>query len=73
MNYITSIVPANRLVADDRFKMGGSMYRIADTSPNLYNEQIIWFHLLETSSFTMQMVVPQDLKFKIYNQKIKLK
>ena len=69
MEYTTSTRCAQHVMEDDRFKMGGQMYRIADTSPNLYNEVIIWAYPVEDSTETTTLIVPKKTLFKIYNLK----
>jgi hypothetical protein len=68
--YTTSYSLAQNLLADDRFKMGGEMYRIVTVGNDGNNDVVISFYpLADRHQFQHVLTTPQHTTFKIYNQK----
>ncbi len=68
----TSIRLVTQLLVDDRFKMGGTMYRISEINPGVPEGSMhIRFYPIdhEPLDFLYAMTVSQDAVFKIYNLK----
>ena len=63
-----SDVTAKDLMQDDRFEIGGEMYRISKIVKNL-DERVIHFYPIRNVTRTGTLVIPSDTKFKIFNQK----
>ena len=59
---------ARHLRPGNRFKMGGSLYQIADRAHNSSAQGglILWIFPIEDPSVTISMVVPHTTRFKIY-------
>lgn len=67
----TKHVLAKDLMEDDRFKMGGMMYRVREVYKDSRKRRMIHFYPTEAGlTFKMSfMLVPKNTRFKIYNQK----
>lgn len=77
-DFAESNVTAEKLLADDKFELGGVMYQIEDAIANPGNADfpeypdrtnISFFPLEKTTDRHSLMIVPSDMPFKIYNQK----
>lgn len=67
---LASRVPATSLLKEDRFKMGGQMYRIVDVEPNDHDsiDIVIWFTPwagISTRDLA-RLAVPKATMFKVY-------
>lgn len=64
-------LPADHLMVDDWFRMGGETYRVVQLHPNAN-----WTLAIDAAQFgpdtpsnrTVTITVPNKLRFKIYNQ-----
>ena len=66
----TSTVSAAFLQQDDRFKMGGQMFRIIETRPvTLWRKMRIQAHHVDAVDSHIELIVDLYQPFKIYNQK----
>lgn len=67
----TNNVDADLLMADDRFRMGGRMYRIKTVTRHGNCSILITFYALEDVpvAVVQSMHVARNTPFKIYNQK----
>jgi hypothetical protein len=57
------------LMMDDRFKMGGQMYRVIKIAHNDLGGVVIDAHLLEDRSIRITLIVDAQATMKIYNQR----
>ena len=65
----TRIVCARWLMVDDRFKMGGSMYRITkfDINRQLGRVEIEAYNIAAAEESTLFASFPTNVRIKIYN------
>lgn len=61
---------ASALMQDDRFRMGGKMYRITALTANQFGDLIISARPTRRNrEESIALIVPMDVRFKVYNQK----
>lgn len=68
---ITSQRKAEDLMEDDRFELGGEMYRIFDVQEctfDHFDTTISFYSLKKVKLPTMTLIVPKNTEFKIYNE-----
>jgi hypothetical protein len=65
---------ASRILEDDRFKIGGQLFRVSEVVNNDYDQVVIrFYHIDEDKHTKYHMVVPKLMPIKIYNLHIKKK
>jgi hypothetical protein len=66
----TTIVTAEYLLGDDKFKMGGQMHRVLDAKTHFMTEMTIEIHNFDRPDLPhIILTVPKSTIFRIYNQK----
>ena len=64
-----SVLPADALMADDRIKMGGRMYRIAAEATFSRSVVLYVYDIKKPNAGLSAIAVPRKTSFKVYNLK----
>jgi hypothetical protein len=71
IGFTSELRPANKIITDDWFKLGGRLVRVLDSRPQGKQEQLITFYFTDRVMDGIvpgTAVLPRNVELKIYNQ-----